>query len=438
MPSAALVRFLPIVLVFAIVPLPVRAAAHADVVTDWNFAIENQFTSAALRQRPLFVQARTLAMVHLAMCHAIRAVDPRATAAQQLAGAIAAHDVLAALHPEETSVFDALLARQRADIPSGKETDRAVALGASAAARVLAAREADGLARALEVAAAPVEALPARPTFPGEDEPALVGGVDTGWRLVAPFTLKNAKQFRAQAPFGLDSEDRIGGVASFKVGGIFTSEPDDEDPVRVARFWDESAALRWNHIARILADRDKLPLDVRARLFATLNVALADACIAGSESRAYFATWRRAVGTFFVKEPDFPTSQQFVTDGTLFPAHDISTISDPDEDTPVFLPPVPDYPPLPAVEAGAAATVLISFFKRDAIEFVVEDAPENDRDEKSVSARAFRSVSDAAREAAIAPTFVGRHFAEGCVAGYRQGRDVSRWIVKRTANGSRW
>jgi hypothetical protein len=65
-----------------------------------------------------------------------------------------------------------------------------------------------------------------------------------------------------------------------------------EDQTSFAKYWYEFSEAGWNRVARIVAKDKKLDLMETARLFALVDMAMADAYIAGWESKFHYNLWR--------------------------------------------------------------------------------------------------------------------------------------------------
>src|SRR5262245_13784666 len=104
----------------------VTSASRADVVTDWNVTAL-RITQA--EQAPGATQARTLAMMHVAMSDAINAVQGRFTrlttvpatpdASAEAAAAAAARKVLTDLFPNRKAIIDEAYAASTKSVPDG-------------------------------------------------------------------------------------------------------------------------------------------------------------------------------------------------------------------------------------------------------------------------------------------------------------------------------
>ena len=83
--------------------------------------------------------------VHRGWLRAIpRQVDADPGASKVAAAATAAHDVLAAIYPDQAADIQALLDTSLGAVADGPAKDAGIAVGKAAAAQMLAAREGDG------------------------------------------------------------------------------------------------------------------------------------------------------------------------------------------------------------------------------------------------------------------------------------------------------
>src|SRR4029077_2373633 len=133
----------------------------------------------------------------------------------------------------------------------------------------------------------------------------------------------------------------------------------------VAKFWAGAAgtpqiAGYWNVIAQNAATSQGNTLDQDARLFAELNVTLADATIANFDAKYTYNRWR-------------PVTAIQLADQTGNP----DTVADPSWLPLLGTPPNPSYLAGHGAFSGAAATVLAQFFGTDNVSFslTTEDVP---------------------------------------------------------------
>src|SRR5690606_7904698 len=106
-------------------------------------------------------------------------------------------------------------------------------------------------------------------------------------------------------------------------------------------YWYEFSEAGWNRVARTVAQDMKLNLVEAARLFALVDMAIADAYIAGWDSKFHYNLWRpfTAIRKAYIDE-----NERTVEDVQWEPA--------------LPTPPVQDYPSTHSALGNAAATVL--------------------------------------------------------------------------------
>ena len=167
------------------------------------------------------------------------------------------------------------------------------------------------------------------------------------------------------------------------------------DQTAYAKWWYEFSDIGWNRIARIQATNHNTGLYTTARMFALLNMAMADAYIAGWDSKYYYKFWR-----------PYTAIHAAATDGND------KTKADPNWEPLIPTPPVPDYPSGHSVLGNAAATVLTHFFGNH--------SPFSTTSTTAFPAgaiRSFKSFTQAADENADSRVMAGIHFRFACDAG---------------------
>jgi hypothetical protein len=208
-----------------------------QVVLDWNAGTHQVIKAADGYLNPMGA-SRTLAMVHLAMHDAVNAVDARyesyalksapSSFAQHstrrradegvaaIAAATAAHDVLAALYPQQKSLLQTMLGTALHEAGHGAAIGQGRKLGAEAAAAMVAQRANDG--SAAEEAYKPGQRPGEYQFTPGFDFLAA-----PHWRAVKPFSLAKPSQFRVAPPPALDSADYTAALQEVRLSG--SSQP---------------------------------------------------------------------------------------------------------------------------------------------------------------------------------------------------------------------
>jgi hypothetical protein len=373
----------------------------ADGVVRWNLIATD--ASAAAGIDPL-TESRTLAILHVAIHDAVNAIDRRyqsyraetlsaSKASVEAAIAAAAHATLVELMPAAKATFDAALAEALRAIPEGDMKKRGLEAGRNAAAANLATRKDDGANRpaAREAGKKPGEYRPTPPDF----TPAFF----PHWGEVMPFVLKSSAQFRPVPPPAVASAQALADMAEVKTIGGKESALRTTEQSEISRFWYEGSPQGWNRIAREVSAARRLDAWENARLFALVNLAMADGFIGGFEAKYHYNYWRPATATREAGETEWLS--------------DLST------------PPVPDYPSTHTVLGAAAATVMAKFFGTDFISFsMTSGAP------YPGITRRFWSFSEAGRENGASRVLAGIHFSTAVSAGYLQGEQIGAWAFE--------
>lgn len=387
-----------------------QAFATRNDVATWNAIACDTVVAAQLD--PL-TNSRILAILHIAVHDAVNAIEPRYQpyaydrrtffgGSLEAAIATASHDVLVTLVPARQSQLDAVYQEYMSAIPDGPAGRNGVRAGQEASARILAQRASDGSA---EPVPAPNGTLPGayRPTPPEFIPPAL-----PQWGRVTPFALRTPNQFRPVPPPALDSAQYAADYNEVRTLGQDTSAVRTAEQSQIARHWYENSPEGWNRIARVvLAQRDLNPWQA-ARLFALLNIAMADGFIGGFEAKYHYNTWRPVTAI-----------QDGATDGNP------GTTADAHWQPFLPTPPVPDYPSTHSVLGGAAAAVLARVFQSDMVPFSFTSGVPF-----AGTTRPYWSFSEAAHENAMSRVMAGLHFRFASQAGLQQGYEIGEYVAE--------
>ena len=131
-----------------------------------------------------------------------------------------------------------------------------------------------------------------RPTPPRLDAPLL-----PQWATVRPFVLASPRQFRPPGPPGLGSRAWADAYDEVKAIGRADGASRTAEQTQIARLWADGMGTytppgHWNQIAAQVAQDAGNGLTANARLFAALNLALADAAIACWDAKYAYRFWR--------------------------------------------------------------------------------------------------------------------------------------------------
>ena len=360
---------------------------------------------------------RSFAIMHAAMYDAVNAIDGAHTpylvhftdvsrsASQDAAAAVAAHEVLVTLYPHFQTQLDAQLLQVLAQIPEGADKAQGISIGQAVADRILALRLNDG-ANAQPISFvfgnAPGDYQSTPPNFPRQPQ-------FTHWSRVTPFALERADQFRPGSPPVLTSDTYSDAFDEVKGLGIVNSTASSADEALTGRFWNGAIQNYWNEITQTAALAHNLTTAQSARLFALLNLTLADGVIAFYDGKYTYNFWRPVTA---IRAADTDNNPETLADPNWLPEV-INTAPD------------PSYPGAHAVISAGAAAVLISVLEKDELDFNVtsEVMPGVER--------SFERLSAAAEEATLSRIFAGAHFRFDLTAGQRLGRDVADFVVDK-------
>ena len=243
--------------------------------------------------------------------------------------------------------LDELQSRLLAGIPKGPQKMRGFRWGETVAAAILQWRSTDGSSQIVDYTPG---SQPGqwRPTlsFGGIVRPALA----PHWGQVTPFAVTSGSQFRPPPPPALGSTRYAFEVNRVKAVGAADSTLRTAEQTEIARFWGYGPGSatppgHWNEIAQAVIRDRGTTLEENARLFALLNIALADAAIVCWEGKYLYNFWRPITA---IQEAD--------TDGNPL------TEADPGWMPLLPTPPFPEYTSGHSTFSGAAATVLAYFF----------------------------------------------------------------------------
>jgi hypothetical protein len=269
--------------------------ALADAVTDWN-GILRSATSAEAPQ----AQSRFAAITHLAVFEAVnaitgdyepylRTVNAASGASPEAAAIAAAHQVLRNYFPAQADTLDADRARSLAAIQDSPAKTAGIAVGQAAAAAMIAQRANDG-------SATPIPYTPLTGIgFWQPTPPAFAAATFLHWGRMTPFGIARADQFRPKPPPALTSNRYRRDYNEVKHIGDTLSNIDTrpQDRIDVVRFVAMTSPTQiWNAVAIQLSEAAGLSLAENARLFALLNMAIADAAIAVFEAKFVYNLWR--------------------------------------------------------------------------------------------------------------------------------------------------
>jgi hypothetical protein len=308
--------------------------------------------------------------------------------------------------------LQAELTASLAEIPDGGAEQRGIGLGHDIARSILAQRAGDGWDAVVdpqtEIGTDPGEW---RPTPPGFANP-----LAPHWGDVTPWAVESAQQFMPEAPPTLTSSEYAAAYNETKQLGAANSEQLElrtADQTQIALFWADGVGTytppgHWNNIAGEVAQAEGRTTAEIARLFAEVNIALADAAITGWEAKYTYDLWRPVTA---INLGDL--------DGNPL------TVADPSWRPLIVTPPFPEYPSGHSTFSGAAAAILTAEFGDN---YAFATGTSSTDPAIAVVTRSFSSFTEAAEEAGRSRIYGGIHFDFTNQNGLESGRQIAEWV----------
>jgi hypothetical protein len=258
----------------------------------------------------------------------------------EAAAVSAAHQVLINLYPGQKSYFDNALTASLAEITDGTAEDNGVTFGRTVADDILTLRSADGSSNTITYTPG-TNAGQWQPTSPGF-APALL----PQWGQVTPFALTSGDKFRPDGTPALNSAEYTTEFNQVKDLGSKNSTNRTAEQSQIAKFWADGSGTftppgHWNQIAQNVAATKGNSLVDNARVFALLNISLADAGIAAWDAKYTYNFWRPITA---IQNADSDGNANTIADASWTPL--------------LTTPPFPEYVSGHSTFSGAAETIL--------------------------------------------------------------------------------
>ena len=308
-------KWFGILLTLATLTLAPVSSAQADEVLFWNDVV---LRAIRIGNTPGPLQGRTAAIVHVAMFDALNGIERRYTpidvtdlspargASRRAAVVEAAYTTLVALFPAQSAAFAVDRAQSLAGIGNDAAVENSQSIGRGldwgqrVAQEIFEWRSHDGLSTAPSTyvgstALGKWRPTPRPPATPGGPQLPGLNGLVPSLATTTPFVIPSPAHFRPAGPPALSSAEYALDVEEVKRVGAAPGTPGlnrTADQTTAAQFWAGTALGFWNRAAAD-ASRDRhLVLSENARLFALLNISIADALIACWDAKYHFELWR--------------------------------------------------------------------------------------------------------------------------------------------------
>src|SRR5262245_1355657 len=401
-------------LAFAMLIAVATGSARADTVTDWNLTAIEVMKVARVAGNPW---SRTLAMVHVSMSDAINAVQGRYTryiatvpdqpgASAEAAASAAARQILVQLYPNQKSIIEEAYAASVKVIPEGSAKAKGVALGEQVAAAIQADRATDGtnvpdVYRPLTTPGVWVPTTP--PLF-------------AQYARARPWVLKSADQFRPGPPPQLSSTLYARDYNETKSLGGARSTARTPAQSEAVKFWTQAnLGPAWQAAARQLSAAKGLGLAENARLFALLNMGVANTFITDWDAKFTYNFWRPVTA---IRNGDQDDNDATERDAgwTSF------------NDTPMH----PEYPSQAAIISGTVVAILESVFgPKPVIPFTATDLFDTN------VKRQFNNIAEMDEEHSNVRVWGGIHFRNSLYVGYDMGKKSAAYLIDNSLKPAR-
>ena len=389
-----------------------------DMVLHWN-AIAR--TAIRVDHTPPPIAARNLAILSTAVCDSVSAVldarmplvidvkvapkmigDPVAAEAAAIS---AAHRVLVNLYPQQQTALDEAFCKSVSDLAASPFRDAGVVLGRLIADKALEWRAAD--CQFIGGTHQPREGFGLwRPTAP-DFTPALI----PDWAKAAPFAVREESLPKLKGPPPLNSNEYWTALSEVRAVGARESTVRTAEQTEIANFWADGVGTstpigHWNKIAADVSRARGLSLSDNARLFAMLNMCLADAGRVCWVIKFRTDFWRPITAIRLIADPAAPN----------VPLH-------PNWEPLLQTPPFPSYTSGHSTFSGAAAASLVRFFGNDECRF------ESTSEGLPGVRRSYPGFWAAANEAGKSRIYGGIHFEFDNADGLMMGRAVAENVI---------
>jgi hypothetical protein len=314
-------------------------AGDPTVISDWN-AIAVTTLAGDTTKQPV-EDILYMGFVQAAVYNAVVGVDGRYApyrfnahaprgASDQAAAVAAAHQVLVTYVPSAEATLDADYATSLAQIPDGKAKTQGIAFGTRAADSVIRSRAHDGRN-------API--FFTQPEAPGvwrPTPPALLPMSAPWLGFVTPLLVHSATQFGPQPPPALTSATYTRDFDEVKALGSVNSTERTADQTSTALFFSGNALVQYNAALRDQVSVRHLDIVDAARMFAAIDMSVADVEISVWYAKYVYGFWRPITA---INLADTDGNPNTVTDPSWVPLFPTTAGG-----TQGGTPPYPEYP----------------------------------------------------------------------------------------------
>jgi hypothetical protein len=378
------------------------------VVSDWNEIAVTTLAGDTTKGVDAFLY---MAFVQAAVYDAVVGVEgryepysfharARRGTSVQAAAVAAAYKVLVTYVPSAQATLDEQYAASLAQLPDGKPKTRGIAFGTRAAEHLIRLRADDGRNASIEFT---------QPPAPGvwRSTPPAFLPMSAPWLgFVTPLLVHSATQFAPPPPPALTSARYTRDFNEVKALGSATSTERTPAQTDTARFFSGNGLVQYNAALRDQVRVRQLDIVEAARMFAAIDMSVADAVISVWYAKYVYGYWRPITAINLAD-----------TDGN--PA----TVADPSW-TPLFpTPPYPEYPSGYNVVNSTVTHGLEELFETRRLQLTLISTAVPGVERFYDSGRALR------RDVVGARMWNGFHFRFANTAAREMGRRLTDWTL---------
>jgi hypothetical protein len=383
--------------------------AAADVITDWSTTAQAVLKAANTGGNPA---TRNLAMMHVAMSDAVNSVQnkyavyvpagtPAPGASVEAAAAAAAKAILLRQVPGQKAAIEQAFEASIKGLPDGAARKDGIAIGEKCAAAVIAERASDGTN-------APDTYRPV--TSPGVWIPT-VPPLFAEYARARPWVMKSADQMRPPPPPDLKGERYARDYNETKAMGAAKSAERTAEQTEAVKFWTQAnLGPPWQGAARMLSEEKKLTVAENARLFALLNMGIANTFVIDWDAKFHYNFWRPMTA---IRNGDQDGNDATERDAGWAPLN--------------ANPMHPEYPSQAAIIAGVSVGILEAVFGANPSTPVVA----TDVNDRKVQRR-YANIRELADEINNVRVWGGIHFRTSLEVGYDMGRRIAVHMVENS------
>lgn len=421
---------------------------NTDAILFWNNVALNAVANDQKDQSGPTRTSYALAIIHVAMFDAFNSIARAFTpylqgfppapggASKEAAIAQAAFITLENLYPGQRAIFNTERNNFLNTLPPGAPREQGIAVGTDIAKRILATRKNDGSDAQMTyqpgglIGQHNVDPLnPNQPLF-----------VTPQWGLVKPFVVPNIINFRSPAPPELMSAAYADSFNDVKSNGAKNSTTRTPDETEIGIFWGYDGRPKlgtpprlYNQNVREIAILQNNNLAQNARLFALINLAMADAGIQCWETKYFYNIWRPILGVRGGQQD----GNVWTTGDPNFEPLGAPRTNPTDEEKMRgvnFTPPFPSYTSGHATFGAAIFWTLRRFYGKDDISFTLSSDEFNgvskdvNGNVRPVRKRSFRSFTEAFLENARSRIYLGIHYQFDAYAGIDAGIKIANYV----------